>query len=528
MRAWVVMALFLCSACDVKEPEQTTYFDQVISPILTSGCARGPTSAGCHVADAKGNAFGNLDVSTFAGVDKRRDLLQTYGPYLQPTLLLKATPPTQLHLVAFDGQTVDVMHDIKHTGGPIISPTAGAYFTLRGWINNGASEYNSGPAPKQTSTQPCTTIVPSAPGFDPSVDPTNADFAQFRDNVAPVLKSSCAAGNCHGAPSNDLYLTCGDTPEQIRWNYLAAEDYLASRRRVERALAKRPLGPDARRELPRRRRRLRVRRATRATRRSSVGRRRTGRRTSARKATGFMFFAHRVQPVLVKKGCMMVQCHSASMFHDYRLRGGTRAAASRSRRRRTNYELSLAQIALESRRSRTRAASFARTSIDPRCAVVDGATAIGIAIAAGRSSRTSGRRRRRPRSATAKATTTTRATLDTIPAYCVIREWLRRERAAATSSRRSAPSSTCEARAGRVTRMQDFDVYAPGAELHLAGATIDAAGAIVIGAETIAAHAAAGSPRRRPTFDGPRSRGTARRSRSPRARARPSRSRSTR
>ena len=37
---------------------------------------------------------------------------------------------------------------------------------------------------------------------------------------------------------------------------------------------------------------------------------------------GFDFFAHKVQPILVKKGCMMLQCHSAAMFHDYRLRGG--------------------------------------------------------------------------------------------------------------------------------------------------------------------------------------------------------------
>ena len=34
---------------------------------------------------------------------------------------------------------------------------------------------------------------------------------------------------------------------------------------------------------------------------------------------GFPFFAHRVQPMLVKKGCMMLQCHSASMFHDSRV-----------------------------------------------------------------------------------------------------------------------------------------------------------------------------------------------------------------
>ena len=144
-------AAIAVASCDVKQPEPTTYFDQVISPILTSGCARGPTNAGCHVADPKGNAFGNLDVSTFAGVDKRRDLLQTYGPYLQPTFLLKVTPMTQLHLIAFDGQTLDVMPDIKHTGGPILDTTSSGYFALRQWIDNGATEHNTGLVPPQAA-----------------------------------------------------------------------------------------------------------------------------------------------------------------------------------------------------------------------------------------------------------------------------------------------------------------------------------------------------------------------------------------
>ena len=32
--------------------------------------------------------------------------------------------------------------------------------------------------------------------------------------------------------------------------------------------------------------------------------------------------------MLVKKGCMMAQCHSAAMFHDYRLRGGSAGSFS--------------------------------------------------------------------------------------------------------------------------------------------------------------------------------------------------------
>src|SRR5262249_29704537 len=62
---------------------------------------------------------------------------------------------------------------------------------------------------------------------------------------------------------------------------------------------------------------------------------------------GFPFFAHRVQPMLVKRGCMMLGCHSPGMFHDYRLHGGSGGHFGLPATRR-NYELTLAQLALES------------------------------------------------------------------------------------------------------------------------------------------------------------------------------------
>src|SRR5208282_5608279 len=52
---------FLPLSCSVQQPQPTTYFDSTISPILTAGCVRANTGTGCHVADTKGNAFGNLD-----------------------------------------------------------------------------------------------------------------------------------------------------------------------------------------------------------------------------------------------------------------------------------------------------------------------------------------------------------------------------------------------------------------------------------------------------------------------------------
>ena len=78
-RAAVALAS-LSRACTTKEPQPSTYFDRTISPILTTSCVRTNTGAGCHVADAKGNAFGNLDLAIFAGVDQRRDLLARLRP----------------------------------------------------------------------------------------------------------------------------------------------------------------------------------------------------------------------------------------------------------------------------------------------------------------------------------------------------------------------------------------------------------------------------------------------------------------
>src|SRR5258708_35857643 len=82
-----VLALGLSpTGCETKEPQASSYFSRTIAPILATSCVRTNTGAGCHVADDKGNAFGNLDVSSFDGVNHRRDLLIDYGPYGQPAM----------------------------------------------------------------------------------------------------------------------------------------------------------------------------------------------------------------------------------------------------------------------------------------------------------------------------------------------------------------------------------------------------------------------------------------------------------
>ena len=76
----------------------------------------------------KGNAFGNLDLSSYATTSKRRDLLiPNYGPYGQSAFLLKSIEPVNIEVRSFDGTRTTVQTDIKHAGGSVFSASAGAY-----------------------------------------------------------------------------------------------------------------------------------------------------------------------------------------------------------------------------------------------------------------------------------------------------------------------------------------------------------------------------------------------------------------
>ena len=88
-------ALFASAGCERQDTyTESTYFDRKIAPVLQASCAKSGTGSGCHVtADERGNALGNLDVSSYAMLSKRRDLLVDYGPYGMPQLLVKAIAP---------------------------------------------------------------------------------------------------------------------------------------------------------------------------------------------------------------------------------------------------------------------------------------------------------------------------------------------------------------------------------------------------------------------------------------------------
>ncbi|HEX3771754.1 MAG TPA: hypothetical protein VHV30_12840 [Polyangiaceae bacterium] len=464
-------------ACTTKEPQSSTYFDTVIAPSLQTSCVHANTGAGCHVTDTKGNALGNLDLSSFTGVDHRRDLLLEYGPYQQPSLLLKNIPPYQLNLSLWDGTKIVVTTDIKHTAGDVLDPTATAFVTLKRWIDNGATVNNTGVPPVDIARSACSPDVPALAGFDPNTDPPGADFAQFKTSVNGVLANNCAAGNCHGTSVNALYLTCGATPQQIRWNYQAAVNYLAATPEQSEML-RRPLatsqggsyhegGPLF----------------TSVNDLNYQAIEKWAEAHGPLAATGldpaFTFFAQKVQPIFVKKGCMMSQCHSAGMFHDFRLRGGSAGSFSLTATRK-NYELALAQMSFESddvTASRLVRKNLYRPDQFPTSGGVFhrggplledfGST---NAVDAG------------PVCDAAKYDYDT-APVDSIPAFCVIRQWYAIERMERNMAAVSAVVYVSRPPPASADRPQDFDLFAGGASLHIAGATVTGGDVSVTGGD---------------------------------------------
>jgi hypothetical protein len=453
-------ALGAASCSRAEDHQATTYYERKIAPILLSSCAASPTQSGCHVAaDDRGNALGNLDLESYDALAARRDLLLDYGPYGLPALLLKVVPPQQLRLTSWDDEAQVITTDVAHDAGSLLDVTSVSFSTLEKWIRNGASENNAPPRPSQKELTACSTELGADPAFDPAVDPSAADFAFFRDSVNPVLGASCAAGNCHGSRTNSLYLTCGDSPEQLRWNHFAAGDYVSTNPSASEIL-RRVLPPsrggsyheggpvfetadDA------------------DYRALSDWAAQKGGPSNAPSDPGFSFFAKRVQPMLVKRGCMQINCHSSSSFHDYRLRGGSGGHFGLPATRR-NYELTLQEVALES--PDPNASRLLRKNLAPPPSGA-GILHRGGALFSGDGD-----------PAACDLPLAESGTLDEQRPYCVIVAWLAIERAARMAGKQPLSAVVYVERppAPRPDAPQDFAAFAPGADLVLAPVSADA------------------------------------------------------
>lgn len=312
----VGVALVGLAACS-DPPPRRTYYQRHIEPILINSCA-GNTS-GCHqarVGDPFQFAGGNLDVTSFENVQKRRDLLKPFGAYPLPLLLIKAVSSSELELVYGD-EFRDLQ--VNHVGGANLIVGEEAYLTLLTWVENGATENGlPPPSPAQPGTGACSTAVPS--GFDPQPFLTNPNFAEFRSNVQPVLEG-CAASSCHGAPQSDFYVTCGDSDAELAFNMSQAWSFVDTPV-DESQILRVPLarsnggGPHtggdklASRDSPDY---LAIR-----TWAEKVGRIDFGAGDPARQ-----FFADHVQPMLLQKGCAFEACHSPGASNDLKLRSGS-------------------------------------------------------------------------------------------------------------------------------------------------------------------------------------------------------------
>jgi hypothetical protein len=326
LRSEAVLALVVAGAAGAAgcgdPPPGRTFYQRNIEPILTQKCA-GNTS-GCHSTNADDPykfAAGNLDVTSFENVQKRRDVLAPFGAYPYPLLLVKAVPPAALKLYYGD-KFRDI--DVQHSGGPVLDPNSDAFFTLQSWLENGATENGLKPAtPPKIGSGACSHSIP--PGFDKAMFVTAAhqkDFDAFKANVQPILtQHGCNAASCHGAPQSDFYITCGEGDDELAFNFSQAWSFVNAP--VEDSQI------------------LRVPLAATAGGRGHTGGDQfsgttdqdyaairtwagtIGKLDFAGTDPGKQFFADNIQPILLRRGCSFQACHSPAATNDFKLRSGT-------------------------------------------------------------------------------------------------------------------------------------------------------------------------------------------------------------
>jgi len=330
---WVALAIAAAAAGCGDPPPGRTFYQRNIEPILLQKCA-GNTS-GCHstnptTVDPYQFAAGNFDVSSFANVQKRRDVLAPFGAYAYPLLLIKAVPTGALPLyydtkVPMINMAVSPSRplEVQHSGGPILNVNSDAFITLQNWLQNGATENGlKPPTPAQVGSGSCSDSLP--PGFTAAtyVTPTTqASFDAFKASVQPILtRHGCNAGSCHGAPQSDFYITCGTSDDELAFNFSQAWSFVNSP--VEDSQI------------------LRIPLAVSAGGRGHTGGDQFGSTDDADYAAirawamqigvlpfasdpGRQFFASYVQPILLARGCSFQACHSPGATNDLKLRSGT-------------------------------------------------------------------------------------------------------------------------------------------------------------------------------------------------------------
>jgi hypothetical protein len=469
-----VAALFgvVALGCGLKKPPERHYYEQHIQPIFNASCV-GNTSP-CHRIEQTdpndprtAQALGNLDLSSFEAVQRRRDVLRVYGTYPMPLLLLKSVPEDAVQIPYQDRL---LLSEIRHAGNKTIAPSSEAFFTLRNWLTNGANLDGILPADKANQGDgPCNNAL--LPDRDISIVDTGSEgYQQFVASVAPVLKTSCAFGTCHSSPQSDFYLTCGDTEDQLKFNYLQASGFVvAAPVAPERSeVLLRPLSPKAGGV-------------------SHTGGSFFAKRTDATWMTwldwatavqanppplpapsaGQQFFEANVMPKMIQRGCALEGCHSPNGFNDFRLRSGAQGFFAPAALRR-NYETTVREF-------------MALDSVDVR---QSRAVTKTIHPSSGGITHRGGAVLETPGFDTAAGTCPTPFDPATAPAFCVFDEWLRIERGerAASVSPMAAGSTLPLVFVSRPVDGDSplaFDTFRGGADLMVADAAMGPRGAVM-------------------------------------------------
>ena len=483
----IVAALSLCAsldACSSEPPSDQSYFNENIRPVLQASCVQQTT--GCHLARPDGTAAGNLDLSSYDALMRRQDVLPAYGPYPVGLLLLKSGAPVEIQVDTFDApdparpddRFVRVTTDIRHDAGSTVSLASSGYSLIKRWIDAGHTRTGVAPTDIVRGGGACRHGAGVGFGFDPAAPPADmTSFDNFTSNVWPVLAARCAGSTCHSAPVADFYLSCGETDEEKRWNYFVAVAHVNAPA-VQSEILRRPLSTlrggtfheggdvfpsadDGDYQT------IRTWAEDLVARRPDLVR-------DEMATPGLRFFANRVQPVLVRKGCMFLNCHSAAMFHDLRLRTGSQGTFSRVATRR-NYELSHNLLAIESTDPND-SRIIAKNLFPPD--QIPGADGISHRGGSLFEDFSTGGAFDPATVDNCMGVDADNGDLNTVPAYCVLARWhqIEREDAIMRGELQAdvVSSVVWVARPPGVGSVLDFDRYEPGADLRMADATVAA------------------------------------------------------
>lgn len=487
----------LAGACGPRDLPESSYFDERIQPILSTSCVRQNT--GCHLGVPEGTSAGNLDLTSYDAAMRRADVLEPYGPYPLPLLLMKPGDPVMISVETFDPpdpgmpdqRFVQIRTDIRHAGGSTVDLGTSGFALLNQWTTAGHLRTGVPDEALRTSIGDCSPRAGSDPDFDPSIA-TGPLFDRFRSDVHPVLRETCAGSSCHGNPLADLYLACGEDEAQLQWNYWIALQFVTRpvsiSELLRRPLSKRRGGTFheggsifASTEDPRYQA---IRGWAEAVAADAPAQLDPWIPASA-DPDGFRFFANRVQPTLVRVGCMFLNCHSPAMFHDLRLRGGSGGHFGRIATAR-NYEIARSMLAVESPNPNESRIIAKNLYADP---LVPGGT--GIFHRGGSLFENFGNDGAGPNLADpgdCAAIDADAGDLNTVPPYCVLARWHEIEHLAAVARGETLPSGldglVWVARPPGVGRADDFDTFRPGADLVRADVMIAGDGSASLGPET--------------------------------------------